>query len=90
MENRSTNCAKIRNNSKRTKTSKNEVMQPMTSNNHSQPIFPKPCQQPGRFWQDEALLVFYGYFENGFYLGKLERLVFDYTRIILGGWKSDD
>ena len=40
MENRhlSIDCTKIHNNSKRTKTSRNEVMQPRTSNNHSRPI----------------------------------------------------
>ena len=33
-------CTKIRNDSKWTKTSRNEVMQPTTSNNDSLPIFP--------------------------------------------------
>ena len=51
MENRSIDWTKIRNNSKRTKTSKNKVMHPTTSNNHLQPIAPKPCPQPGRFYQ---------------------------------------
>ena len=51
MENTSIDCTKIRNNSKRTKTSRNEVMQPTTSNNHSQPIAPKPYPPPGRVCQ---------------------------------------
>ena len=51
MENGSINFTKIRNNSKQTETNGNELMQPTTSNNHSQPIVPKPCPQPGRFWQ---------------------------------------
>ena len=51
VENTFIDCVKICNNSKRTKTSRNEVMQPTTRNNHSQPIVPKPCPQPGRFCQ---------------------------------------
>ena len=53
MEHRhlSINSTKICNNSKQAKTSRNEVMQPATSNNHSRPIAPKPFPQPGRFWQ---------------------------------------
>ena len=51
MENKSIDRTKIRSYSKRTKTSRNEVMQPTTSNNNSQPIVPKPCPQPGRFFQ---------------------------------------
>ena len=47
----SIDCTKIRNNSEQNKTSQNEVMQPTTSNNYSRPIVPKPCPQPGRFWQ---------------------------------------
>ena len=45
MENRylSIDCTEIRNNAKRTKTSRNKVIQPATSNNHSRPIVPKPC-----------------------------------------------
>ena len=51
MENRylSIDCTKTRNNSKRTKASRNEVIQPTTSNNHSRPIVSKPCPQAGRF-----------------------------------------
>ena len=51
MENKSTYCPNIWNNSKRTKTSRNEVMEPTTSNKHSQPIVPKSCPQTGRFYQ---------------------------------------
>ena len=72
MENRylSIDCIKIRNNSKQTKTSRNEVMQPATSNKHSQPFVPKQCPQPGRFWQacyQRKRLNLLGYFENGFH-----------------------
>ena len=51
MENTSIDHDEIRHNSKHTKTSRNEVMQPTTSNNHLQPIVPKPCPQPDRFCQ---------------------------------------
>ena len=47
----SINCTKIRNNSKRNKTNRNEEMQPTANNNHSQAIVPKPSPRPGRFWQ---------------------------------------
>ena len=43
MENRSVTCTKIRNNSKRIKTSRNEVMPPTNNNQHSKPIALKPC-----------------------------------------------
>ena len=42
MENTSIDCTKIRNNSKRNKKSRSEVMQSTTSNNHLQLIVPKP------------------------------------------------
>ena len=51
IENTSIDFTKIRNNSKRTKTSRNEVMQSTTSNNYSQLIISKSCPQPGRFCQ---------------------------------------
>ena len=44
-------CTKIFNNSKRTKTSWNEVMQFTTNNNHSRLTVLKPCPQLGRLWQ---------------------------------------
>ena len=49
MENRylSIDCTKICNNSKRTRTSRNEVIQHTTSNNNSRPVVPKPYPQPG-------------------------------------------
>ena len=60
MENTSIDCTKIRNNSKRTKTSRNEVKQPKPSNNHFQPIVPKPCPQPDRFCQQPEPRVYLG------------------------------
>ena len=59
MENRylSIDCTKIRNNSKQIKTRRNDVMQHITSNNHSRPIVPKPCPQPGRLLKEEALFT---------------------------------
>ena len=68
-------------------------MQPTTSNNHLQPIVPKPCLQPGRFAKpviNGRDFIYLGISKMVFTLGKLERLIFDYTRIILGSWKSDD
>ena len=41
---------KIHNNSKRTKTNQNEVIQLTTSNNHLRPIVPKSCPQRDWFW----------------------------------------
>ena len=70
MSNRSIACTNIHNNLKRTKTSRNEVMQPTTSNNHLQPIVPKPCLQPGRFGQafyERKRLYLPEYFENAFH-----------------------
>ena len=93
MENTSIDCTNIRNNSKRIKKSRNKVMQPTTSNNHSQPIVPKPCPQLGRFCQSVINgkdFIYLGISKMVFTLGKLERLIFDYRRIILVSWKSDD
>ena len=95
MKNRylSIDCTKICNNSKQTKTSRNEVMQPTTSHNHSWPIVPKPCPQLGRFWQacyKRKWLYLLGYFENGFYFREVRKLISDYTHIILGSRKSGD
>ena len=76
MENTSLDYAKIHNNSKRTKTSRNEVMQPTTSNNHSEPIVLKPCPQSGRFWQagyKRKRLYFLGYFESGFHFREVRK-----------------
>ena len=93
MENTSIDCTKIRNNSKRTKTSRNEVMQPTASNNHLQPNFSKLCQQPERFDQpfiNGIGFIYFGILKMILTLGKIERLIFDYMCIILGSWKSDD
>ena len=93
MENTSIDFTKIRNNSKLTKTSRNEVMQPTASNNHSQPIVPKPVLSQAGFSKpviNGRDFIYLGFSKMVFPLGKSERLKFDYRRIILGSWKSDD
>ena len=45
----SIDCTKIRNDSKRTKTSQNEIMQSITSNIHSRPLFPNPIHKQAGF-----------------------------------------
>ena len=84
MENTSIDCTKIRNNSKRTKTSRNEVMQPTTTIpnqlllNHvlNQAGFAKPVINGRNF-------IYLGISKMVFTLGKLEKLIFDYRHIIL-------
>ena len=94
MENTSIDCTKICNNSKRTEARINEVMQPTTSNNHirnqmllnhvlNQASFAKPVINGRDF-------IYLGISKMIFSLGNLERLIYDYTRIILGSWRSDD
>ena len=50
---------------------------------HNQAGFGKPVIN----WRD---FIYLGISNMVFTVGKLERLIFDYTRIILGSWKSDD
>ena len=76
MEDRCIDCTKIHNNSKRTKTSRNEAMQPATSSNRLQPIVPKPFPQPGKFWQaycKRKRLYLLGYFENVFHFREVRK-----------------
>ena len=92
MEKTSINCTKICNNSKRTKTSRNEVMQPTTSNTirnqlfinhvHKQAGFAKPVINGRDF-------IHLGILKIVCTLGKLERLIFHYRCIILVSWKLD-
>ena len=62
MENRylSIDCTKIRSISKQIKISRNELMQLINSNNHSPPIFPKPCPQTGRFGTPVRVFIYLG------------------------------
>ena len=87
MENTSIDCAKIHNNSNWTKTSRNEVMQPKTSNNYSQPIFPRLFHNQAGFDKlviNRRDLIYLDISKMVFTLKKLEKLVFDYSCIILG------
>ena len=93
---------KIRNDSKWTKTSRNEVMQPTTSNNESQPIFPMSTiwqvltiafltQETLYTWAFRrwlSLFIYLKEFKVAYQWRQLERLIFDYTPIIAGTWKS--
>ena len=100
---KSFSCTKIRNNSKWNKASRNEVMQPTTSNNDSLPILPYHVRNQAGF--DNPFINGRGFI----YLGiskmnstfqvfttvqgsvskrQLERLIFDYMPIIVGSWKS--
>ena len=72
----SIDCTKFRNNSKQTKPSRNEVMQPTNSNNHLRSIVPKPCPQPGKFWQAcywRKRLYLLGHFENDFHFSSVNK-----------------
>ena len=69
-------------------------MQPTTSNNHSQPIAPKPLASKQADFAKAVVngrdLIYLGISKTVFTLRKLERLIFEYRRIILGSWKSHD
>ena len=101
---KSFSSTKIRRDSKWTKTSQYEVMQPTTSNKDSWPIFLTMSTTRQVFtiplWTEEALFTwafrrwvsFFKYLQEFkvvvYQLRQLERVTFDYTHIIAGSRKS--
>ena len=89
----------ICNDSKWTQTSRNEVMQPTTSNNDSRPIF--PCYVDNQAGFDNPFINSFIYLDiskmsfifevllsaQGSVSIKSERLIFAYKLIIVGSWK---
>ena len=88
-------CAKIRNDSKETKASRNEAMQLTNSNNDSRSIVPYHVHnQAGldnlsvwalRKWV--SLFKCLQEFKVAYQQGQLERPIFDYIPIMVGRWK---
>ena len=90
MENTFIDCTKIRYNSKRAEIKQCNQQPATTIRNqlfinhvHNQAGFAKPVINGRDF-------IYLRISKMVFTLRKLERLIFDYRRIILGSWKSDD
>ena len=70
---------------------RNEVMQPTTSFKHRSQLFLNHVHNQAGFAKSVINgrdHIYLGISKLVFTLGKLERLIFDHMRIILGSWKS--